>query len=122
MDCRSFCIKLIACTTLLFYSSCGKITNWFCGDLNSFEKQSVDSVNKLYGKYADIEPIPCEYIYVNLQLKTEYVDTTKIEAIHKVLFNKETKEGWQSINVYDVNGKYLFSHSFNGKINIKTGD
>lgn len=115
---RLSCIRLLLFIAL-GSTSCDQVTNWFCGELGEFEKQSIDSVEKLHVSYIKVETIPCEYLYVNLHLKTEYVDTLRIGQIHKILFNEETKEGWQSMNIYDAHDQYLFSHHYNGKINVK---
>ena len=45
-----------------------------------------------------------------------------INNIHKLLYDKEKRDGWITLLVHDVNGNYLFSHGKNGNIYKQSGD
>jgi hypothetical protein len=98
--------------------SCNRLTNWICGDLGKYEKEAIIKVQNSFGKIVSIEPIPCELIYVNMVLKSSSIDSTSVSLIHKIIYDIENKKGWQTINVYDRNRKYMYSHHYSGEINV----
>jgi len=51
---------------------------------------------------------------LNLYLKTEFLDSSKVNAAHKILYNNELNKGWQTINIYSKDNEYLTSHSWRG--------
>lgn len=96
--------------------------NFICGKLNVNEQKMIDSVNSYYVNKFRIENIPCEYIYINLKLYSNKIDTISINQAHKILYDEKKKLGWQTIIIYDKNGKYVISHSNNGVFYYQTGD
>lgn len=104
------CFILTACTGI------------FCGKLDKEHQQMIDSVNIKYNNYFEVTNTPCEYIYLDLHLKTKSLDSTIVNDAHKILFNHETKTGWQTIKIYNVNNEYVISHSWRGHFYYQTGD
>ena len=52
------------------------------------DKLSFDNaVNAVYHKSFEVKNIPCDQIYLNLHLKTDYLDSSKVNAVHKELYN-----------------------------------
>jgi hypothetical protein len=101
-----------------FLLSCNNLT---CGELTGEWKEQYEKANSV-AVDLKVENIPCEYFYINVILKTKVVDTSAIHSIHRYLYNEKNKIGWQVLQVYDVNGKYIFSHKYNDNIYIQTGD
>ena len=50
------------------------------------------------------------------------MNDSTINQLHKVLYDKNTNHGWQTLWVYDRNGVYLFSHSSTGKKYKQSGN
>jgi len=82
----------------------------------------IDSVNNSYNDKFIVKNIPCEYIYINLKLYSNKMDTISINEAHKILYDEKKKIGWQTIMIYDKNGRYVISHSNNGRFYYQTGD
>lgn len=106
---------------LFIYCFCYSCNTFLCGELTGEWKQQFENANSKAIKFK-IENIPCEYFYINLIMLSNEIDTSSIRSIHKILYNKENRIGWQVIKVYDNNRKYLFSHNYNDNIYIQTGD
>ena len=90
-----------------------------CGDLSQDEREKLRIINMKYKSFGEVKSVPCEYIHVNLFLKVDKVDTVKISSIHDLIYDEDSKIGWQSVDVYNKKGEYIFSHHHNGKINVK---
>ena len=93
---------------VIFIYSCNTI---LCGKLNDELQAIQDSANNKYSEHLLIENIPCEYYYINLTFKNNYIDTNLIHSVHEILYNKERRIGWQVIFVYNSKGEYIFSHN-----------
>jgi hypothetical protein len=98
--------------------SCDQITRVMCGELPEFEQEALSGVRAEYDSVAQFSPIPCEQLYIDVTLKGGKVDTTTIRSIHKVLFDDETKRGWQTMNIFSRDNRYLFSHHHSGTISL----
>jgi len=107
---------------VLVFSLFTSCTGFFCGQLDKAHQKRIDSVNVKYLKYFEVRDIPCEYIYIDLHLKTELLDSSFVNDAHKILFNSETNSGWQTINIYNINNVYLISHSWRGRFYYQTGE
>ena len=94
----------------------------FCGELPENLKSKIDIANTHFGKFVELEPIPCEMRYFNVNLKTEKCDTLMINDLHELLYDSEKHDGWITLLVHDASGKYLFSHGKNGNIYKQSGD
>jgi hypothetical protein len=69
-----------------------------------------------------VEHIPCEAIYINVKLKIENMDTIVINDIHKILYDPQKKIGWQTLLIYNIEGKYVSSHSSHNMFYYQSGD
>ncbi|HOV28388.1 MAG TPA: hypothetical protein PK566_18795 [Pseudobacteroides sp.] len=103
--------NLLFIVILALFNGC---TGFFCGKIDDEHQKMIDSVNAIYYKSFEVKNIPCEQIYLNLYLKTEFLDSSKVNAAHKVLYNHELNKGWQTINIYSKDNEYLTSHSWRG--------
>lgn len=98
--------------------SCDSFDNWLCGEIDSELKENIEQANDLYPKEFKVEIIPCEYSYLNIHALNKSVDTTKIDSIQTIICTRQNPTVWNSIDVYDSEGNYLFSRSNSGKISI----
>lgn len=92
-----------------------------CGELSGEWKEQFERANATTVS-VKAENIPCEFYYINVIITTKHIDTTAIHSIHKYLYNKKSKIGWQVLLVYNTEGQYLFSHRYNDSIYIQKGD
>ncbi len=111
---KRYSVLVILASLLL--SSCDYLTRIFCGNLVEVEQKMVDTVEKNYGKYVSVKPIPCENLYIRIYLKEDLRDTVILHSIHDELYNEKTTDGWQDMIVHDTQGRYLFTHTYSGKI------
>lgn len=93
-----------------------------CGSPKDEWQKLLKEAKKKYSDKVEIRIIPCESIYLDIILKDNNIDTLDLDHLHKLLYNQSSKIGWQTINVYNKNGQYIFSHSFEEKIFIQSGD
>lgn len=105
--------------SLFLYQSC---TNTVCGELDSEYKKKIDSVENKFGDVMKVEHIPCEYRYIKVYSLTSNINDTILNSVHGILYNKKTQKGWLSLDVYDNNGKYLYSHNTNNQTYVRSGD
>lgn len=91
-------------------------------ELNKPEQEMLDKANEIYSSSLVVKRIPCEGIYIRVELKNYSVSDSVINQLHKVLYDKVTNHGWPTLWVYNRNGVYLFSHSSTGKKYQQTGD
>jgi hypothetical protein len=99
-------------------SSCN---NFICGELTGEWKTQLENA-KAHAANLKIENTPCEFYYINVTATSKKIDTSAIHSIHKYLYNEKNNIGWQVALVYDVEGKYLFSHRYNDSIYIQKVD
>ena len=113
-------MKLVIILSCLFIlSSC---TDIFCGKINKKQQRMLDTVNLRYNSTFEVEPIPCDYIYLKVKYKITKVDTLLLDEAHDLLYNENQKIGWQTLLIYNEEGEYIFSHSKNGNTYYQTGD
>lgn len=112
--------KIILFIAFFVSTSCGLDEN-LC-ELDKPEQEMLDKANKIYGSSLIVKRIPCEGIYIRVELQNNSVNDSIINNLHKVLHDSTTNHGWQTLWVYDRNGVYLFSHSSNGKKYQQSGD
>jgi hypothetical protein len=105
--------------TVMMWTACDHLV---CGNLAPELQKRVDRVESNYGKKVKVEPIPCEFSYVKLILKGKDTTGVPLNAIHDILHDSATRQGWAVMWVYDKEDKYLFSHHWRGKIYQQTGD
>jgi len=98
---------------LVFVSSCESI---LCGSLDKETKYILDKGVNKYGKYFEVETIPCEYYYLNAYFRSDSVKDILVDSLHSDLYNPITRRGWRSIHVFDRNKNFLYKHHHSGKI------
>ncbi len=112
--------SIIIFSTIFIIVACGFDEN-LC-ELNKPEKEMLDKANELYSSSVLVKRIPCEGIYIRVELQNNSVNDSIINNLHKVLHDSTSHHGWQTLLVYDKNGKYLYSHSSNNQKYKQTGD
>lgn len=104
---------------ILILESCG---SFLCGELTGDWKEMYEKAQVEYSNDLSVERIPCDFFYIKVVNKGNTIDTNVIHNVHKELFNVNKKIGWEVLMVYDANENYIFSHSYNGKMYVQTGD
>jgi hypothetical protein len=90
-----------------------------CGETGGGNAKKYKIAAKKYPNEYKIEPIPCEYFYLRIRALKDRVDTLKIKELHKLLIDEGPPiTGWMSVRVLDKEGKFLFDHSYKGKISF----
>lgn len=103
----------------LLLTSCDRI---LCGDLPKELEILQSRANSRFSDYLLVENIPCEGFYIKVMYKIEKIDTSIVHSVHKVLYDKKNSVGWPVLLVHDKSGEYIFSHNYENKIYIQTGD
>lgn len=96
---------------LLLNNSC---TNFLCGKLDENLQKKIDSVNFIYQKSFTVENIPCEFITIDIILKSEKFDSLQIFESHRILYDSTKRSGWQTIDIFNSKGEYVTTHSWHG--------
>jgi hypothetical protein len=81
-----------------------------------------DEAKSHFGDKFRFEEMPCEPYYFYIYANAEEIDTTVVSELHEVIYDSITDVGWPVIWVHDLDGRYLFSHHYSGKIYVQTGD
>ncbi len=119
-------IKTLAIAFILFIvlvkGSLYFIDNHLCGELDKELQQMVKKAEGAYGEFFNLSHIPCENNYFEVYAKGTAFDTSLIDSLHLLLYEKETRRGWVTLIVYDKDGRYLFTHSNTNKIYKQKGD
>ena len=102
--------------SLMLWSSCDYLTRSFCGEFPLHSQEMLKEVKNEFGSQLEMEPIPCEYIYINAHLKQSLNDTALADELHKLLYVDSLNHGWQDIKFYDPDRNYLFTHDYQGNI------
>lgn len=114
--------KAIYVSCLFMLLTACSFDNALCGELDEKLKTRIGNVEKSYGDVLRVNPIPCEFNYIRIELKTDDYNDSILDSVHKMLLDKKTMEGWTTLYIYDKNNKYLFSHSSNNQKYKQTGD
>lgn len=115
---RNSGIRIVLILGAIFFARCNNL----CGALTGVGKEMVNTASLKYDSILTIENIPCESRYINIKWKTDIIDTSAINDLHKILYNDSIKKGWATLMVFDRHGNYLYSHSSTNKIYRQTGD
>ena len=113
-------LKRLICVAVIFVMlhSCGS----FCGSLDASFQRRIDSANSLLKGRGHIEPVPCEFFYVNFRMSTAVIDSDLVAQVHSLLYDDSLRAGWPVVWIYDDEGRYILSHHFKGRFYRQTGD
>ena len=100
----------------MFLVGCSGFDNFVCGEVSVQAKQNLELAEKLFSEDFGIEPIPCEYSYVNVYMMSSELDTCKLDSLQSIICRSTNKQVWSSIDLYDSNNNYLFTRAKNGTI------
>ena len=102
------------CISMVILFGCSSV----CGLNDNLQNKYDQAVDEL-GDFFRIDVVPCEGYYINVYLKQEQVDTMNVNRLHKILYDSSTRSGWQSLIIYSKQERFLFTHSYSGKISKK---
>lgn len=107
-------IQFLIPFTVFLFSHC---SNSLC-PLPDDLKLMVDSANQVYPNYIVVEPEPCDPILIEVRLKSNEVDSSKIREVHGYLYDPARNKGWNSIMIFDNKGEFRYSQHFSGTISL----
>lgn len=93
-----------------------------CGKIDTELQDKINEVEKKYGNIIEVKPIPCEFRYIYIKLKSDNINIISFDKIHKILWDDEKRLGWITLLILDDKNKYLYSHSSDNKIYKQNGD
>ena len=101
--------KIIGIVTfILIYTCFGcNIGKHFCGEPSPQTRATLDSLEKMYN--VRIDPIPCEYVYLNVQINSDYNDST-LYSLHKAIL---AHTSWLHLHFINSENKLLFEQDYN---------
>jgi hypothetical protein len=94
---------------LPFFASCDP-----CGPPTGNWGKLIEDAKAKAGDSLQLEYIPCESYYFNVRLQGKVVDSSKIDEVHKILFDESKNIGWRVLQVYGPHGEHLFDHDYHG--------
>ena len=84
---------------------------FICGELDAESKIKIERVTATYGDILRIKNIPCEYRYLDVYLLKPDVNDTVLNSVHKLLYDEKTKTGWITLDIYNSDGMYIYTHT-----------